>query len=166
MIICIQRGYFGRLEDDGAASGEGGRDLGGNLVEGEVPRGDTADNSHSFAHNQGSADLFLPFDRLDYFRDAGKSGKRKPGLDPGRQFHRHAHFPGDKSGDFRYARLDAGGNLPDISHPFFQRGPRPGGEGLRSRFGRPVNIIGRAVGNASHHLFGGGVDNVDRPGAG
>jgi len=50
------RGEFARLQDHGAAGGERGRNLAGDLVQRPVPRRDHADDADGLAHHHGGAD--------------------------------------------------------------------------------------------------------------
>ena len=61
----VERGDLARLQHDGAAGGERGRDLRGDLVERVVPRRDAADDADGLAHDERVADLLLELEVLD-----------------------------------------------------------------------------------------------------
>ena len=61
----VERGDLRRLEHHGAAGGQRGRDLGGDLVERVVPRRDGADDADRLLHDERVADRLLELERLD-----------------------------------------------------------------------------------------------------
>ena len=79
---------------------------------------------------------------------------------------RHAHLAADRLGDLLVAGAEPLGEALDELAPLGRRGLRPGLEGGLGRGDGPVDVVGGALGDAAHHLLGGGVDDVDRAGAG
>src|SRR5512146_1934310 len=91
----VERRDLARLEDDGTASGNRGRDLRRDLVQRVVPGGDAADDADWLAHHQRVADALL---ERDLRQDAGQrteGRQRRPNLDDLRETDRHADLARD-----------------------------------------------------------------------
>ena len=101
---CGQWGEVGRLEDDRASGGEGGRDLAGRHGEREVPGGDEIAGTHRLARNVQGAGAFredapaaADADRLlgEPAEELGSIAHLCLGFGQGL-----AHLSGDRGGDF------------------------------------------------------------------
>src|SRR5680860_987724 len=85
----VERRHLARLEHHRAAGGEGGRDLGRDLVQREVPGGDRAEHADRLAQHPRVADLLLPRNFLDQLRHRRELGGGQAGLDDPAQLDRH-----------------------------------------------------------------------------
>ena len=77
----VDRRDLARLQDDGAARGEGRRDLVGDLVQRVVPRRDRGDDADGLANERRVADLLLPDEVHGSLRVVGEGHRGQSDLD-------------------------------------------------------------------------------------
>ena len=162
----VEGGDLAGFEDDGAPGAKGGGQLGHDLVERVVPRGDGGHHPDRFAHHQRVADLLLPGEVLDDGRKAAGHGDGQADLDDPGQLAGHADLTRDQArqlvSTFDHAFSDGGHHLGPLGGGL-GRPPVEGGAGCGYR---PVNVSGGAFGDATHDRLGGCRDHVDHLGSG
>ncbi len=102
----VERSHLRGLDHHRAAGGQRRRHLGGDLVQGVVPRRDRADHADRLAHDQRVADLLFPGRLRHDLRHGGEVSARQPRLDHRRELDRHPHLLGDQRGDLVHALPD------------------------------------------------------------
>ena len=161
----VDRGDLGGLQHHGAADGEGRSHLEGDLVERVVPRGDGAHDADRLAHHERVANLLLEGKGLHVSCEVGERLDRKSGLHGHREADGHADLVGDELTDLGHARAEG---LADAGHVLgallVGRGS-PGREGGGGRSDGTVDVLSGPVGDGGHELFGGGVEDLERPGS-
>ena len=157
----VERGDLARLEHDGAAGGQRGRDLADDLVERVVPRRDAADDADRLAHDQGVADLLLV--RVvrrraarsvpEVRRSAGRPGSCCAATGMPTSL-------GDDLGDLVDAGAEALGDALQVLGPLLAArcGDQPSNAALARGLTARSTSLGGALRDAAHDLFGGGVD--------
>ena len=160
----VDRGDLARLEHDGAAGGHRVGDLGGDLVQRVVPRGDAADDADRLAHDQRVADRLLELVALGEGGRLVEAVDRQADLHELRQPLRHAGLLGDGGGDLVHAGAERVADAGEVLGPLLDRRRRPRVEGgLGGGDGR-VDVGGGARRDGGHDLLGDRVDHVDRLG--
>ena len=153
------RREFRRLEDHGAAGGERGRDLAGDLVERPVPGRDHADDADRLAHDNGGADRLLEMIVLEHFQRRSDVAQAGTGLQPFGHRQRRAHFVGNGGADFLHAALVDLDDLFQQRNALFTAGLRKGDESALGGGNRLVEIGLRAERNVVQCVFGCRVDD-------
>ncbi|MHC2383826.1 hypothetical protein ACVIHA_008248 [Bradyrhizobium liaoningense] len=166
------RGEFRRLEDHGAAGGERGRDLAGDLVQRPVPGRDHADHADRLAQHHGGADRLLEMIVLEHVERGHEMAEAGAGLELFRHRQRRAHLVGDSSADLLETALVDLDDLRQQRNALLAAGL---GEGGKSALGGGDGLVHVGLGaqrNLVHRLFrrridhgGGLLDGGIDPGA-
>src|ERR1019366_594810 len=148
-----------RLQDHGAAGGERGRDLAGDLVQRPVPWRDHADDADGFAHHHRRAERLLEMIVLENLQRGSKMAEAGAGLQLLRHRQRGAHLVGDRGADILHAGLVDLDNFGEQRDALLAAGLRKGLEGA-ARGGHGLVDVGLgAERNLIHRLFGRRVDD-------
>ncbi|OIQ68680.1 hypothetical protein GALL_497260 [mine drainage metagenome] len=156
---CRRRREFRGLEDHGAAGGERGRDLAGDLVQRPVPRRDHADDADGLAHHHGRTDRFFEVIVLQHLQRGHDVAEAGAGLHLLRHRQRRAHFVGNRGANVLHAGLVDFDDLRQQRDTLLAAGLRIGLEGAFGRGDGLVNIGLGAERNLIHRLFGRRIDN-------
>src|SRR5258705_4004598 len=154
-----RRREFGRLQEHGAAGGERGRNLAGDLVQRPVPRRDHADDADGLAHHHRRADrLFevIVFQNLERGCEVAEAGA---GLHLLRHRQRRAHLVGDGGANILHAGLVDLDDFREQRHALLAGRLRKRPEGALGRGHRLVDVGLGAERNLVHRLFGRRVDD-------
>lgn len=157
---------LGRVDHDGAAGDQRGRDLGGDLVQRVVPGGDRPDNADRLPDQHGVARAALPLHLVDQVGHRGEADDRQAGLDHDGELPGGAHLGGGGQRDLLGAGLQAFRDRRAGLDPVVQRGRRPSGQGAsRGAYGL-VDVLDRALGDGAEDLLGERVGHRQGAGAG
>jgi len=155
-----ERRFLGRLEHHGAAGGQCGEDLHGNLVHRPVPRCDQAADADRLLDHQRGAALFGEGEVLEHFDRRGQMSGPELCLKAVGQCGRRAHFLGQGRGE---VAGPLGVHLEDVRQdlePVPDAGRRPAGEGPPSGRDRPIHIGRRAYRDPAADLLGRRIHHV------
>ena len=158
----VERGDLARLEHDRAAGRERATDLADDLVERVVPRRDRADDADGLLDDEAVADLLFELERVEQRGERLHVARGQPGLDHGRPRDRHADLAGDHLGDLGRAGLEGLVEADQVLLALLDRCGRPALECGAGRLDGLVDVAGRALRDRAHHLFGAGIDDLDR----
>src|SRR5690606_24329970 len=138
-----------------------GRDLGDDLVQRVVPRGDGADHADGFAQDEGVADPLGPGEVRGGGDGVAEHRQRQSHLDAVGDRLGGAHLRGDEGGHLRgpYGELAAQG--VQVRDAFGDVGGGPGVEGLVGGAYGEVDVVGAAQRDAGDGLPGVGVLHRD-----
>ena len=160
----VDRGDFARLQDDRASRGQGRCDLERDLVQGEVPRSDGADDTDWLFDDERVADLVLPDIRRRPGRVVGELSGGQSDLEHLGEVARHPDFVADHVGDLAGAGLEPLGDLLEERAAVLGRRRRPARESAMGRLDRSVDVGWRPRRDGCEHLLGGRVDDLERLG--
>ena len=154
-------GQLRRLEDDGAAGGEGGRHLLHRLEEGVVPRGDGGDHADRLPHDQREPDLLLEREGAGHVGVGRHDHQRAADLNQRGEGERAADLLRHQQPDLRQAGDEEVVHPLDELGPVVDRGRGPPVEGGAGGGHGPVDVGRRPVGDVAERLLGGRVDKLD-----
>ena len=159
-----QRRLLRRLDDDGVAASQRGRELPGRHHQRIVPRRDRADDADRIAadHRGVARHIFAGHGAMHVAHGAGKEAEA---VDDRRHLvlqHADARLAAvqrfERGEGFGIA-LDGVGELQQERRALGRRGARPGLERLLGRIHRRVDLRGRGIGELDDGLLGLGVDH-------